>query len=188
MTDRELLELAAKAAGIEVHESDDGTMQRRPVLAMTHYVQGQPYSETRWDPLRDDAQALRLAVKLQLTVQVGSLDGTVVVTSNNDSRIYEAENYLPGGDPYAAARRAIVRAAAELAKSGEDMSNPETSINLQADSLPTCEINGVTYVAKATGSANTCNGCVGEPDDAVCGRLDPCCSSRLGEFIWIRKE
>ena len=88
MTDRELLELAAKASGCQI----------------------------RWNPLNDDGDALRLAVKLQLTIQVGSLDGTVVVTSNNDSRIYEAENYLPGGDHYAATRRAIVRAAAELAK------------------------------------------------------------------------
>lgn len=39
-TDRELLELAANAAGIDIHESDDGTLQRRPVWCMTYYVQG----------------------------------------------------------------------------------------------------------------------------------------------------
>jgi len=64
----------------------------------------------------------------------------------------------------------------------------ETNVNLQAYSLPTCEVNGVTYVAKITGYANMCNGCAGEPDDAVCGRLDHCFGTMLGEFIWIRKE
>jgi len=104
MTDRELLELAAKAAGVEIHESDDGTMQRRPVWAMTHYVQGQPYSETVWNPLGDDAQALRLAVKLNLLTKFTFL------------KFMAEENDNPAQDYYAATRRAIVRAAAEIGK------------------------------------------------------------------------
>ncbi len=109
MTDRELLENAAKAAGIEIHESDDGTMQRRPVWAMTHYVQGQPYSETVWNPLGDDAQALRLAVKLGIHVTNG--DGYAWASNLGFDCTYPF-----GGDPYAATRRAIVRAAAEIGK------------------------------------------------------------------------
>ena len=122
MTDRELLELAAKAAGIEVHESDDGTMQRRPVLAMTHYVQGQPYSETRWDPLRDDAQALRLAVKLGMTISLippyenDSYCSVVADWSDETGYPRTSIRIKHAGDPLAATRRAIVRAAAETAK------------------------------------------------------------------------
>lgn len=101
MTDRELLEMAAKAAGIEIHESDDGTLQRRPVWCMTYYVQGQPYGETRWDPLHDDAQALRLAVRLFLWEAVR--DGYQHVDSSSDL--------------CASTRRAIVRAAAAIGKS-----------------------------------------------------------------------
>lgn len=116
-TDRELMELAAKAAGIEVHESDDGTMQRRPVLAMTHYVQGQPYSETRWDPLRDDAQALRLAVKLGIKLELHPawVYARAVITKYEYLQI--EEGWANGfNDPCAATRRAIVRAAAEIGR------------------------------------------------------------------------
>ena len=119
MTDRELLELAAKAAGIEVHESDDGTMQRRPVLAMTHYVQGQPYSETRWDPLRDDAQAHRLAADLRIDVLWAEHSPSVVVNNDswaNESNLVEVRESYFHSTKYEALRRAIVIAAAELAK------------------------------------------------------------------------
>lgn len=116
MTDRELLEAAAKAAEIKIHESDDGTIQRRPVWATPHYVQGQPYGEHRWDPLHDDGQALRLAVKLGLEVyhSINNDRWMVFVGYPKGQRItYEMEEY--GDDEYAATRRAIVRAAAAMA-------------------------------------------------------------------------
>jgi hypothetical protein len=114
MTDRELLELAAKAAGVEIHESDDGTMQRRPVWAMTHYVQGQPYSETVWNPLGDDAQAMRLAVKLEMELKVYNTSAHAA-SAKCERSVCASEK----GDPYAATRRAIVRAAAEIGRSME---------------------------------------------------------------------
>lgn len=97
MTDRELLELAAKAAGIPL------------------YVWGTPGSEgfarmdmappVRWNPLTDDGDALRLAVKLKLE----NIGGEVWVCSITSISEYEHE-------PYAATRRAIVHAAAEIGK------------------------------------------------------------------------
>ena len=71
MKDRELLEFAAKAAGIEIHESDDGTLQKRPIWAVTHFVCGQPYGESQWNPLTDDGDALmsRERVRSQLEHQ-----------------------------------------------------------------------------------------------------------------------
>lgn len=115
--DQELLEAAAKAAGIEIHESDDGTMQRRPVWAMTHYVQGQPYGEHRWDPLNDDAQALRLAVKLKINIEhMKTLGGKEYGVNcwplgRGDCGVSEDGDI---SDYAGATRRAIVRAAAAL--------------------------------------------------------------------------
>lgn len=63
-----------------------------------------------WNPLVDDGDALRLAVKLHLDVCFGANYVTVrgsaqMPTVNNDN------------DPYAATRRAIVRAAAAIGES-----------------------------------------------------------------------
>ena len=91
--DRELLELAAKAAG--------------------YNQKTEPAHWLNWNPLTDDGDALRLAVKLGLIVNcwnaarktwVGLDDGETEVTELHDD------------DPYAATRRAIVRAAAEIGK------------------------------------------------------------------------
>ncbi len=111
MNDKELLERAAKAAGYAVHESTDGTMQNRPVLAFHHFVQGQEYGEVIWNPLSCDADAFRLAVKLKIEV---------LFARNRERSLavhYAAANPAGedhDGDPYAATRRAIVRAAAAL--------------------------------------------------------------------------
>lgn len=114
MSDRDLLEKAAKAAGIEgqYFESDN------PIHTGI-YRAGHDYY---WNPLISDSEALRLAVKLHIGVRphgpdhwqqpnvvvalwnVGDQGGRVVVES--------------GDDPERATRRAIVRAAASL---GEKM-------------------------------------------------------------------
>lgn len=104
MTDKDLLERAARAAGYEVHEGTDGTMQARPVLMMWHYVMGQAYTEVEWNPLRESGQAHDLAVKRK------------IFRCHMDlfHAFYEEER-ANGLDEYAATRRAIVRAAAEMA-------------------------------------------------------------------------
>jgi hypothetical protein len=95
MTDKELLELAAKAAELP----ECGWMG--PAFM---YVKDNQFTD--WNPLTDDGDALRLAVKLNLF--------------NTRSKGYEwpdAELFARHDeDPYAATRRAIVRAAAEIGK------------------------------------------------------------------------
>ena len=94
MTDKELLELAAKAAGFSVWTDIDGNL-----------YSGTSGTEVNWNPLTDDGDALRLAVKLGLWVHCGKCDVSIEGT-----RIE-----IPcGNDPYAATRRAIVRAAAQI--------------------------------------------------------------------------
>ena len=94
MTDRELLEKAAKAAGIPLMWSSDE--RRPPRHAFTGDV---------WDPREDDGDAMRLAVKLNLTVHKG-----FVYTPTG--KLFDHRDYA---NPIAATRRAIVRAAAEMA-------------------------------------------------------------------------
>lgn len=113
MTDKELLELAAKAAGAPAYWSDDGTVQQRPMFVVLAGggMGTMPY-EAEWNPLKDDALALRLAVKLGFEIDVGR--ERVAVRTPKGNKVL-----LGGTDPYAATRRAITRAAAEIGKSME---------------------------------------------------------------------
>lgn len=109
-TDRELLELAAKAAGIRARWLRYGPEgeEREGMFDVDAGVD--------WTPLEDDGDALRLAIKLLLEVNATIPDKpTVSVYGNNRGRMVVAhEQRLP--DIYAATRRAIVRAAAEIGK------------------------------------------------------------------------
>lgn len=111
-TDRELLELAAKAAGLpytKPTEDYDGSLGLD--------VGDNPMRTRPWNPLTDDGDALRLAVGLKLRVSSVCNRGDQSVASATDMYIdacVEGHN----GDPYAATRRAIVRAAAAI---GEGM-------------------------------------------------------------------
>lgn len=107
MTDKELLELAAKAAGIDKSQIEiDGRIDG-------YDVNGEPIILKGWNPLTDDGDALRLAVKLRLAVDVlpWGTEARLWKTPNDNS-LAEPK----GGDPYAATRRAVVRAAAEIGK------------------------------------------------------------------------
>ena len=108
-TDRELLELAAKAAEIQIQ------WHRWPSTAReTAYVPNGDFSEQHdvcyspWNPLTDDGDALRLAVKLKMTLGVGVARGDAGEATEFD---------LFYSDPCSATRRAIVRAAAEIGRS-----------------------------------------------------------------------
>lgn len=105
-SDRELLELAAKAAGIETVYWNDG---QEPFSSGLGFILP---SNRLWNPLTDDGDALRLAVKLSLHIE-WRFDGRVAVSPRDEvADIYCMESTRE--DKQAAARRAIVRAAAEL--------------------------------------------------------------------------
>ena len=108
MTDRELLEAAAKAV-------NGGAWH-----PLTHDT-----PSGKWNPLDDDGDALRLAVKLRIDLSLWI--NTVSVTAKthigagrgislfDDAKRTANDHAEPfGDDPYAATRRAIVRAAAAM--------------------------------------------------------------------------
>lgn len=122
MTDRELLELAAKAAGLDhprfVQDGHQlGWPQRYGIS-----VESGSTSQRLWNPLTDDGDALRLAVRLRLhACQFPVLDdgmdeplGMVEVWLTGDDGPLHVEYLKAGDDRLAATRRAIVRAAAEI--------------------------------------------------------------------------
>ena len=98
MTDRELLEQAAKAAGIDYYHQDS--------FGNIHEKKG-----GTWNPLTDDGDALRLAVKIGLRVMVNKNTGMTSIFTDGFSLHETYDN-----EPYAATRRAIVRAAAEIGR------------------------------------------------------------------------
>lgn len=106
MTDKELLELAAKAAGIELVQFYDGL----------HDVTDDPNKIGRtWNPLTDDGDALRLAVKLTMSISYWEhLEIVSVEAATKQTGVSLDEPF--GEDLYAATRRAIVRAAAEIGR------------------------------------------------------------------------
>jgi len=103
MTDRELLEAAARAAGLPAFWDDLAGRMRIVSDDCKSFF-------TYWEPLTDDGDALRLAVKLKLCFGP-NFDGDLAVCFGDNGRnITEAF----GADHYAATRRAITRAAAEI--------------------------------------------------------------------------
>ena len=110
MDDRELLELAARAAGIDAKWIDDDYTREGM------WLKGErgPDNSAFWNPLTVDGDALRLAVRLNMNVIInprggGVVAGRVVATNNDDNDCTSKET---------AVRRAIVRAAAALAAAG----------------------------------------------------------------------
>ena len=108
MSDRELLEFAAKAAGIDAHWGDG--WQSHMMFRALPRPNSPLVTNVEWNPLADDADALRLAVKCKIEVVQFSLLVRADVAGLPDVR----EPY--NGDPIAATRRAIVRAAAEIGR------------------------------------------------------------------------
>jgi len=108
MTDRELLVLAAKAAGIEA--------LRDPNNVLRYCTGSHPsmniFAAKPWNPLYDDGDALRLAVRLQIDICHGDLEVSAECYFKFDAAAAEPKK----SDPYAATRRAIVRAAAEIGR------------------------------------------------------------------------
>lgn len=109
MTNCELVTLAAKAAGINLHVW--GTKGAENFADLD----AGPFGKL-WNPLKDDSDAFRLVVKLGLFVDAYAPATTVgnVICSTSLACKTRMEDH--NGDAYAATRRAIVRAAAEIGK------------------------------------------------------------------------
>lgn len=108
-TDRELLEGAAKAAGLKTwwgSEWQSDIMFQEVSPHSSGLITGR-----QWNPLTDDGDALRLAVKLQMRVQANA---RAAIASGKHGTTSEK---ILNGDPYAATRRVIVRAAYEISRS-----------------------------------------------------------------------
>jgi hypothetical protein len=127
MTDRELLEAAAHAYGLysvdprgdddlwEVNATGEDGWPTVPSWGMRTI-------EGSWNPLTDDGDALRLAVKLRISlIHEEETMGGFTIEAIGDERAdgsRHCETQYLGEDPAAATRRAIVRAAAALHPDG----------------------------------------------------------------------
>jgi hypothetical protein len=123
VNDRELLELAAKAAGIE-------NLGWAAMSDAMQAITGVPERRGLWNPLTDDGDALRLAVKLGIAVCPYPIYSpkkhSVVARRLSPAPADDDENTFVGPElvepfgssdsPCAATRRAIVRAAAEIGR------------------------------------------------------------------------
>ena len=111
MEDKELLELAAKAAGIT------GSWHR------SGYVAYSGWSDSIFDPLNDDGDAFRLAVELRIDVshdEVGMKSFVYARTVFNDeTHIGLSEIFDDESERLYRTRRAITRAAAQIGKEME---------------------------------------------------------------------
>lgn len=121
--DQDLLALAAKAAGIKGKSSFYTGFEEECPNADPY---GPEHPRRPWNPLTDNGDAFKLMVSLKLCVQPSKdwaevTDGVLVVHENRIS------------EPFAATRRAIVRAAAIR----EALSQPEQEHQITADQLKT---------------------------------------------------
>lgn len=104
--DRMLLTAAAKAAGIEGDQDSDGGYV---------WINREPLHVVKWNPLTDDGDALRLAVKRRLTVEVSDDGHEVYVGAPTGHHWTE----ICDDDPCVATRRAITSLVAAIGKESQ---------------------------------------------------------------------
>lgn len=107
VSDRELLELAARAAGV-CGEFRDGLGLCPPELSQRH--------KYYWNPLTDDGDALRLAFALGMSVDAGGciIDFVVPDVDDDEMETQESIEFDNHDGDIGNLRRAIVRAAAHI--------------------------------------------------------------------------
>lgn len=116
MTDRELLDLAAKAIGAHWDPSREAW-----------YFPPTTFRKD-WNPLTDDGDAFRLAVKLRITVRLedpaavsaGWAENQHVPFTNDGNGPWYWKEWGRILDPAACTRRAIVRASAAIGSANGD--------------------------------------------------------------------
>lgn len=107
-TDKELLELAAKAAGFNFFWSER--------LECGEVWQGGDKTKRFWQPHRDDGDALRLAVQLRMEIDHNHPADASSWVSVSVADRFGVEEFDDEAQRLAATRRVIVRAAAEIGK------------------------------------------------------------------------
>lgn len=107
MDNQKLLELAAKAAGIDGYYVEDDDWWGTGIVYTDEWD-----CNRCWNPLEDDRDALRLVVKLGIHLQF-AMDFVAAYAGSVHARQFSERS---GIDSNAATRRAIVRAAAEIGR------------------------------------------------------------------------
>lgn len=113
MKDHELLELAAKAAGIKFDKAAQNGAPNRSGFDMQGNAVLDWHNGKTWNPLTDDGDAFRLMVALSLDIEFDGPTGMRVNYVDERGRLCTVEQ-LVLEDLAAAVRRTIVSAAAEL--------------------------------------------------------------------------
>lgn len=109
MTDRELLELAAKAAGIRIDKSEtNGGGVGNDGFCVTGDAMLDWHNNIRWNPLTTDGDNRRLQVALKVGLVPIEDGGWACITWDHDDQVTLAADLDPN--------RAVVRAAAEIGK------------------------------------------------------------------------
>lgn len=102
MNDKQMLELAAKAAGYDYFSNTDGSFIRSSRSGRW----------IKWNPLTDDGDALRLAVKLDLHIRF--FRKHIDVSMDVHELGFICHHFTTNKEE--ATRRAITRAAAEIGR------------------------------------------------------------------------
>lgn len=107
MTDREMLELAAKAAWIVIVAPVEHHITQAMHYEGGFIIRNKKGGDSCWNPLTDDGDALRLAVPLGICIRPGGAE-----VWRDDKQIIDI--FDDDEDQARGTRRAIVRAAAKL--------------------------------------------------------------------------
>jgi len=107
MVHSELIELAAKGARINVKKDLSGVWRNCTRMPPGFCI----FDAKPWNPLEDDGDALRLAVKLEMKINISQ--GNVQVRYKEDAPLVFVRTGINTAE---ATRLAITRAAAEIAK------------------------------------------------------------------------
>jgi hypothetical protein len=122
MTDLELLELAAKAAGLPPDGYDGGPGGPMSKGGLVWSGSGRCID---WNPLKDKVDALDLALKLRMSIVITSTGPS----ARAEDRIQWADERISAGEDCGAALcRAVVRAAADVAPAAVDQRTVDTPL------------------------------------------------------------
>ena len=115
-TDRELLELAAKAIKLKIKPAEVKNVAAQGDNRFIGYMADPEQWPRGWfSPLTDDGDALRLAVKLRMQITPGTYN-EYEATAFRSGAAEAHEKTAMGYSIEAATRRAIVRAAADIGR------------------------------------------------------------------------